>query len=215
MSPLGIFGGTFDPIHYGHLRTAFELLQVLRLAEVRFLPAGQPPHRDTPRCDARRRLAMVQAAVADQPGFAVDDRELRRDGPSYTVTTLRELRAEMPGRSLCLIIGMDAFLGLPEWHEWRAILDLAHLVVAHRPGWSAPRDGLLAELLAERGAADARELHTTPAGRIRVHAVTPLEISSTDLRDLIVAGRDPRYLVPDAVRALITDTGCYHVQAKR
>ena len=215
MTPLGIFGGTFDPIHYGHLRTAFELLQVLRLAEVRFLPAGQPPHRDTPRCDARRRLEMVQAAVADQPGFAVDDRELRRDGPSYTVTTLRELRAEMPGRSLCLIIGMDAFLGLPEWHEWRAILDLAHLVVAHRPGWSLPQEGLMADLLAERGTASAEDLCSSPAGLIHVHGVTPLEISSTDLRELIVAGRDPRYLVPDAVRALILESGCYHDPAQR
>lgn len=215
MSPLGIFGGTFDPIHYGHLRTAFELLQVLRLSEVRFVPAGLPPHRDAPRCDPRRRLAMVQAAVADQPGFTVDDRELRRDGPSYTVTTLRELRAEAPDRSLCLIIGMDAFLGLPEWYEWREILALAHLVVAHRPGWSAPHEGVLAELLAERGAVASDELHASPAGRIRVHAVTPLEISSTDLRDLIVAGRDPRYLVPDPVRALIADTGCYHDPAKR
>jgi len=215
MSPLGIFGGTFDPIHYGHLRTAFELLQALRLAEVRFVPAGQPPHRGAPLCDARRRLEMVQAAVADQPGFTVDDRELRRDGPSYTVTTLRELRADEPGRSLYLIVGMDAFLGLPGWHEWRAILDLAHLVVAHRPGWSAPRDGLLAELLAERGAVEALDLHASPAGRIHVRAVTPLEISSTDLRDLIVAGRDPRYLLPDAVRAIIGDTGCYHVPAKR
>jgi nicotinate-nucleotide adenylyltransferase len=214
MSPLGIFGGTFDPIHYGHLRTAFELLQALRLDEVRFVPAGRPPHREAPRCDGERRLAMVRAAVADQPGFTVDARELHRDGPSYTVTTLRELRAEEPGRSLCLIVGMDAFLGLPTWHEWRDILDLAHLVVAHRPGWSAPPKGLLAELLAERGAA-AGELHVSPAGRIHVHAVTPLEISSTDLRDLIVAGRDPRYLVPDVVRALIADTGCYHDPAKR
>jgi nicotinate-nucleotide adenylyltransferase len=215
MSPLGIFGGTFDPIHYGHLRTAFELLQALRLGEVRFVPAGQPPHRGAPLCDARRRLEMVQAAVADQPGFAVDDRELRRDGPSYTVTTLRELRADEPERSLCLIVGMDAFLGLPRWHEWREILALAHLVVAHRPGWSAPSDGLLAELLAERGAVDGRQLHDAPAGRIHVRAVTPLEISSTELRDLIVAGRDPRYLLPDAVRAIIVDTGCYHVPAKR
>ena len=214
MNPLGIFGGTFDPIHYGHLRTAFELLQAVPLAEVRFVPAGNPPHRAAPRCDARDRLAMVEAAVADQPGFTVDARELDRDGPSYTVTTLRELRAEDPGRPLCLIVGMDAFLGLPTWHEWRAILDLAHLVVAHRPGWSAPREGLLAELLAQRGAA-AAELRASPAGRIHVRAVTPLEISSTDLRDLIVAGRDPRYLVPDAVRALIAESGCYHVPAQR
>ena len=214
MNPLGIFGGTFDPIHYGHLRTAFELLQAVPLAEVRFVPAGNPPHRGVPRCDARDRLAMVEAAVADQPGFTVDARELDRDGPSYTVTTLRELRAEDPGRPLCLIVGMDAFLGLPTWHEWRVILDLAHLVVAHRPGWSAPREGLLAELLAQRGAA-AAELRASPAGRIHVRAVTPLEISSTDLRDLIVAGRDPRYLVPDAVRALIAESGCYHVPAQR
>jgi nicotinate-nucleotide adenylyltransferase len=157
---------------------------------------------------------MVEAAVADQPGFTVDARELERDGPSYTVTTLRELRAEDPGRPLCLIVGMDAFLGLPTWHEWRAILDHAHLVVAHRPGWSAPREGLLADLLAQRSAT-AAELRASQAGRIHVHAVTPLEISSTDLRDLIVAGRDPRYLVPDPVRALIADTGCYHVPAQR
>jgi nicotinate-nucleotide adenylyltransferase len=145
----------------------------------------------------------------------VDARELERDGPSYTVITLRELRAEDPGRPLCLIVGMDAFLGLPTWHEWRAILDLAHLVVAHRPGWSAPREGLLADLLAERGTTSAGDLCAAPAGRILVYAVTPLEISSTDLRDLIVAGRDPRYLVPDPVRALIADTGCYHVPAQR
>ena len=215
MNPLGIFGGTFDPIHYGHLRTAFELLQAVPLAEVRFVPAGSPPHRGAPRCDARDRLAMVEAAVADQPGFTVDARELERDGPSYTVITLRELRAEDPGRPLCLIVGMDAFLGLPTWHEWRAILDLAHLVVAHRPGWSAPQQGLLADLLAERGTARAEDLCSSPAGRILVYAVTPLEISSTDLRDLIVAGRDPRYLVPDAVRALITASGCYHDPAQR
>jgi nicotinate-nucleotide adenylyltransferase len=157
---------------------------------------------------------MVQAAVADQPGFTVDARELDREGPSYTVITLRELRAEDPARPLCLIVGMDAFLGLPAWHEWRAILDLAHLVVAHRPGWNAPREGLLADLLAERGGA-ADVLRASPAGRIHVHPVTPLEISSTDLRDLIVAGRDPRYLVPDAVRALIVESGCYHDPAQR
>lgn len=215
MRAIGIFGGTFDPIHYGHLRTAFELLQALRLAELRLVPAGRPPHRDAPLCDADRRLEMLRAAAAGQPGFVVDDRELRRDGPSYTVTTLRELRAEVPARPLCLIVGMDAFLGLPEWHEWREILRLAHLVVAHRPGWSAPGAGLLGELLAERGTARVADLHASPAGRIHVRAVTQLEISSTELRELIVAGRDPRYLLPDAVRTIIRDTGCYHSQATR
>lgn len=215
MSPVGVFGGTFDPIHFGHLRTAFELLHALRLAEVRIVPAGNPPHRGAPLCDARHRLDMVRAAVADQPGLVVDDREVRRQGPSYTVLTLRELRVELPGRPICLLLGMDAFLGLPQWHEWRSVLDLAHVVVAHRPGWSAPATGTLGELLAAHGTQRVEDLHATQAGRIHVRAVTQLEISSTDLRDLIVAGQDPRYLLPDAVRALILDTGCYRPQATR
>jgi nicotinate-nucleotide adenylyltransferase len=209
MNPIGLFGGTFDPIHYGHLRTAFELLQLLRLAELRFVPAGDPPHRDAPLADARARLAMVRAAVGDQPGFTVDDREVRRAGPSYTVTTLSELREEQPERALCLVVGMDAFLGLPTWHRWREILELCHLVVAHRPGWRAPGMGPLGELLAERGTARVDELHERVAGRILIHAVTPLEISSTELRNLIAAGRDPRYLTPDTVRAIIREAECY------
>jgi nicotinate-nucleotide adenylyltransferase len=215
MTPVGIFGGTFDPIHFGHLRTAFELLQALRLAEVRFVPAGNPPHRGVPLCDARHRLDMVRAAIADQPGFLVDDREVRREGPSYTVLTLRELRAEEPGRPFCLIMGMDAFLGLPQWHEWRSLLELAHVVVAHRPGWTAPVAGTLGELVATHAAQRVEDLHETVAGRILVRPVTQLEISSTDLRDLIVAGQDPRYLLPDAVRAMIRDTGCYRSPATR
>jgi nicotinate-nucleotide adenylyltransferase len=209
MKPIGIFGGTFDPIHFGHLRTAFEVWQALDLAEMRFIPAGQPPHRGTPSCDPLHRLAMVRAATANQPGFAVDDREVRRDGPSYMVLTLRELRAEGPARPLCLVVGMDAFLGLPQWYEWREVLELAHVVVAHRPGWSAPADGPLGELLATRGTQRVADLHDNLAGRIHVRPVTQLEISSTELRDLIVAGRDPRYLLPDAVRAIIRDTACY------
>ena len=215
MKPVGVFGGTFDPIHFGHLRTAFELLHALRLAEVRLVPAGNPPHRGVPLCDAWHRLDMVRAAVADQPGFVVDDREVRRDGPSYTVLTLRELRDEAPGRPLCLLLGMDAFLGLPQWHEWRSVLDLAHVVVAHRPGWTAPDTGTLGDLIAARGTLRVEDLHESVAGRIHVRPVTQLEISSTDLRDLIVAGQDPRYLLPDAVRALIRDTGCYHPRATR
>lgn len=209
MNPIGLFGGTFDPIHYGHLRTAVELQEALRLAELRFLPTGNPPHRDEVSASAEQRLAMVRAAVADQPGFVVDDREVRRNGVSYSVDTLTELRAENPGRSLCLLLGMDAFLGLPNWHRWSEIFDLAHVVVAHRPGWKAPLQGPLGEVMVDRGTGSVRELHNNPAGCIYVHAVTQLEISSTDLRTLIGAGHDPRYLVPDSVRALLRETGCY------
>lgn len=209
MKPLGIFGGTFDPIHFGHLRTAFELLGALRLGEMRFVPAGSPPHRDTPLADASLRLSLVAAAIADQPGFAIDDREVRRTGPSYMVLTLRELRAEFPSRPLCLVLGMDAFLGLPQWYEWRELLDLSHVVVAHRPGWRAPADGPLGELLATRRTDRVDDLHEAPFGRIYIHAVTQLEISSTELRSLLAAGQDPRYLVPEAVREAIRTTGCY------
>src|ERR1700756_767987 len=184
MPPIGFFGGTFDPIHCGHLRTAFELWRELGLAEVRFLPTGSPPHRAQLYASAELRLKMVEAAGADQPGVVVDDREGRRSGGSYSVDTLTELRCEYPHRSLCLLLGMDAFLGLPNWHRWRELLTLAHIIVAHRPGWRA---------------------QTTRPLRV----VTQLEISSTDLRALIIGGRDPRYLVPEAVRQIILETRCY------
>jgi len=209
MHPIGIFGGTFDPIHYGHLRTAFELLQALRLTEVRFMPAGNPPHREPPVATADQRLAMVKAATEGQPGFLVDDREMRRDGPSYSVDTLASLRAENPDRSLCLIVGMDAFLSLPKWYQWREILQLAHVVVAHRPGWRAPGMGPLGELLVDRGTGRIGDLHESRAGCIYIHAVTQLEISSTEVRNLISAGRDPRFLMPDSVRKVIQDSGVY------
>ena len=165
MQPIGLFGGAFDPIHYGHLRTAFELWQALKLSEVRFLPTGNPPHRTELHASAELRLAMVKAAVADQPAFVVDDREVRRSGLSYSVDTLTELRAEHPDRSLCLVLGMDAFLGLPTWHRWRELLDLTHVVVAHRPGWKAPTMGPLGEAMVDRGTGSIRDLHAHPAGR--------------------------------------------------
>lgn len=209
MKPMGIFGGTFDPVHYGHLRTAFEILQALRFVEVRFMPCGNPPHRDEPVAEAGLRLDMVKVATCDQAGFVVDDRELRRDGPSYSVDTLSALREDFPNRSLGLIIGMDAFLGLPRWHHWRKILPLAHIVVAHRPGWRAPDIGPLGELLADRGTHRIQDLHENISGHIYIHDVTQLEISSSDIRELVGLGRDPRFLMPDGVRELIERSGCY------
>jgi nicotinate-nucleotide adenylyltransferase len=215
MKPVGVFGGTFDPIHYGHLRTAFELLEGLELEQVRFIPAARPPHRDAPGADAELRLAMVRAATEAQPGFVVDDRELRRAGPSYTVLTLAELRAELGARPICLVVGMDAFAGLPSWHRWQELLELAHLVVAHRPGWNAPESGQVGELLQARRADRVAELHDSPAGRILVRPVTQLEISSTRLRGIVASGRDLRYLVPEPVRAIINETACYTRQGMR
>ncbi|MEL7298153.1 MAG: nicotinate-nucleotide adenylyltransferase [Pseudomonadota bacterium] len=207
--PIGIFGGTFDPVHIGHLRSAYELLHGLELHEVRFMPCGNPPHRATPKAPAEVRLQMVQSAVEMEPGFVVDDREIRRPGLSYTVDTLRSLREDLPAHPLCLIVGMDAFLSLPKWYQWREIFRLAHIVVAHRPGWQAPTDGALGDLLRDRGTELIADLRKALAGAIYIHEVTQLEISSTSIRRLIRAGHDPRYLMPESVRRIVASAGCY------
>lgn len=209
MSPIGIFGGTFDPIHYGHLRTAFEMLQALRFGEIRFVPSGDPPHRGETYAPAPLRLEMVRAATANEPSFVVDDCELQRNGPSYTVDTLAAMRQEQPDASMGLILGMDAFLGLTSWHRWDEILNYAHIVVAHRPGWRAPDIGPLGELISEHGTHRIEDLHEHRNQRIHIHAVTQLEISSTEIRDLVSAGRDPRFLMPDVVRDVIVNSSCY------
>ena len=209
MNPIGIFGGTFDPIHYGHLRTAFEMLQALRFAGIRFVPSGDPPHRGTTFAPAALRLEMVRAAVASEASFVVDDCEIRRAGPSYTVDTLIAIRAEHPQTPLGLIVGMDAFLGLTSWHRWHEILDYAHIVVAHRPGWRAPDIGPLGALIAAHGTHRIDDLHEQRNRLIYIHAVTQLEISSTEIRELVGAGRDPRFLMPDVVRDVIVNSGCY------
>jgi len=209
MRPIGIFGGTFDPIHYGHLRSAFEMLQALDFEQVRFIPCGDPPHRGVTYATAEQRLRLVKLAIDGQDGFIADDRELQRGGLSYTVDTLESLRKEFPDRSLGLIVGMDAFLGLPGWHRWDEILNIAHIVVAHRPGWKAPDIGALGELISEYGTHRVGDLHAASAGRVHIHAVTQLEIASTEIRDLIAAGRDPRFLMPDAVRDEILNSGIY------
>ncbi len=209
MSPIGIFGGTFDPIHYGHLRTAFEMLEVMRFSEIRFVPSGNPPHRVATIAGATVRFDMVCAATAAETSFVVDEREIKRDGPSYTIDTLGTMREEFSDQPIGLILGMDAFLGLTAWHRWDELLDFAHIVVAHRPGWRAPDMGPLGELLAEHGTHRIDDLHESREGLIYIHAVTQLEISSTEIRDLIGAGRDPRFLMPDVVRDVIVTSGCY------
>ena len=209
MSPIGIFGGTFDPIHYGHLRTAFEMLQALRFGELRFVPSGDPPHSGETYAPASLRLEMVSAATANEPRFVVDDCEVRRQGPSYTVDTLAAMREEQPEAPMGLILGMDAFLGLADWHRWSEILDHAHIVVAHRPGWRAPDIGAIGELISEHGTHRIDDLHEQRDNLIYIHAVTQLEISSTEIRDLVGAGRDPRFLMPDVVRDIIMESNCY------
>lgn len=209
MRPLGVFGGTFDPIHSGHLRAAFELAEILDLERVLFVPAGDPPHREPPRVSAGLRLAMLRAAIEDEPRFAVDERELTRPGPSYTVLTLEELRREHGARPIVLLMGMDAFAGLAGWHRWEELAGLAHLAVAYRPGAALPSSGALAGLIERIGERDPARVAAAPAGRLFLHPGTQLDISSTELRAVLEAGRDPRYLMPEPVRRIIRDTGAY------
>lgn len=210
---IGIFGGTFDPVHYGHLRPALEMMEALELAEVRFVPSRQPPHRPVPRATAEQRHDMLQLALASEPRFTVDTRELEREGPSYMVDTLRSLREEFGDTPLCLLLGLDAFLGLGTWHEWAALPELAHVIVAHRPGWqldSQVRGSEAAlEMFRTRRLATAGEVHTRAAGGLWLQPVTLLGISSTELRAAAAEGKSARYLLPDAVWRYIEEEGLY------
>ncbi|MHA1568992.1 MAG: nicotinate-nucleotide adenylyltransferase [Alphaproteobacteria bacterium] len=206
---LGIFGGTFDPVHFGHLRPALEVQQALGLEEVRFIPAGQPPHREAPLASVEQRLAMLQAAITDQDGFVIDEREIRRAGPSYMVDTLQSLRDELGDTPLCLILGYDAFLGLPQWHQWQRLGELAHLVVAHRPGWDHSELPETLQALRQRQVCDLPGLKSRPAGGMVFVEVTRLAISATRIRNEVRAGRDIRYLLPDRVYTLIQEQQLY------
>lgn len=204
----------FDPIHHGHLRPALEILESLNLQQIRFVPCAHPPHRTAPVADAAFRAKLVAAAIAGQPGFVLDERELRRPGPSYTVDTLESLRQEFPAVSLCLLLGMDAFLGLPRWHRWEAILELAHLIVMHRPGSSLAMNDELVALFKARRISDPARLTEQRAGCIFTQAVTQLEISSTTIREQVAAGMSARYLMPEPAWELIRTSGLYQQQAE-
>lgn len=200
LAAVGVFGGTFDPVHYGHLRSALELVEHLQLRQLRLMPCAVPPHREDPACSAAHRAAMVELAVAGEPRLACDGRELEREGASYTVDSLIELRRELgEGCSLCLVMGCDAVLGITTWHRWQELLDRAHVVVIARPGWQLPVAGPVADWLRRHRLADPLELHRRTAGGILIEELRPLAISSTEIRRLLAAGQSPRYLLPQAV----------------
>lgn len=205
---IGILGGTFDPVHHGHLRPALEVYESLGLSELRFVPCRVPPHRAPPEAPAHHRLAMVERAIAGVPGFRVDARELSRPGPSFTVDTLSELRAEIgPGCPLLLVMGMDAFAGLPGWHRWREIAQLAHVVVAHRPGTAPAMGSPYFELAAATDSVAV--LRNAGRGRVFLQPVTQLDISATGIRECLRAGRSPRFLLPGSVRDYIAEHRLY------
>lgn len=211
--PLGILGGTFDPIHYGHLELAREVREAAGLSEVRLIPAGDPPHRGAPVASALHRLAMVELAAADYRGFVVDPREIQRPGRSYSVLTLTELRAQYPETPLALIVGADAFAGLPTWHQWRRLFELAHLIVVGRPGipFDEPLPPALAQEWTHRLAETPAVLRSAVAGSIVRVAITPRPISASGIRAALGRGdlAAVRGLLPPAVLAYIDRNRLY------
>lgn len=206
---IGIFGGTFDPIHFGHLRCALEIAEQLELSEVRMLPAGQPPHRGAPQATAEQRRRALELALAGQSLLQLDTRELDRPGPSYMVDTLAALRAEIGDQSLCLILGQDAFNGLASWNRWEQVPELAHLVVISRPGAEQPDNGAVGALIAQRSVESLDELRARPAGAILFRSVTALGYSASGIRRLLASGRSARYLLPEAVLDYLLREGVY------
>lgn len=215
LGPVGLLGGTFDPVHYGHLRLAEEARDSLSLAVVRWIPAGRPPHRGEPHSTSAERLEMVRMAVAGNPGFIVDAAEAHARGPSYTVVTLerlrRELGAELP---LIVLLGVDAFRSLPTWHRWQELFELAHLAVANRPGSALDPDELEPELGRHWAArsSDAAAVSNAAAGAIVPLNMTPLAVSGTEIRTRLSAGRSARYLLPDPILDYIERNHLYRTE---
>jgi nicotinate-nucleotide adenylyltransferase len=206
--PIGLLGGTFDPVHMAHLRTALEVYETLDLAEVRLIPCKTPVYtppvnKTTTVASSDDRLAMLRLAIADATMLRIDPRELLRDTPSYTLETLQSIRSEHPHTPLCFIMGSDTFLTLPSWHRWTEILDYTHIVLVNRPTADLPHDGTLGELLAAHSTYDPHVVQQKLAGTVFVHHMTPLAISSQAIRQQIRHGHSPQFLLPETVLCYI------------
>ncbi|KGE02556.1 nicotinate-nucleotide adenylyltransferase [Pseudohaliea rubra] len=211
--PVAVFGGTFNPVHLGHLRSAVELVERLDLEELRFMPCALPPHREAPGVDAATRARLVELAIAGAPRLTCDRRELARDGPSYTIDSLLSLRAELGAhRPLLLVMGSDALAGLAGWHRWEELLAHCHIVALARPAAALPAGDVVAAWL-ERHRVGVAALREKPAGGVHLLQLRPLPISATEIRGLVQSGRSARYLVPDPVLAYLERHALYRQEA--
>ncbi|WP_044414045.1 nicotinate-nucleotide adenylyltransferase [Thiomicrospira microaerophila] len=202
---IGIYGGTFDPIHYGHLRPALDAMHQLGLSQVRFVPCYQPVHRDQPQVSSEMRAQMLQVAIKNQPGFVLESCEIERQGPSYMVDTLRELRQRFTSDDLVLLMGMDAFGKFTGWRDWQGILALANIAVMHRPGESLPQTAPIQALLEQYQVTRL----SAAAGQIIEIEVTQLDVSSTRIRALVEQDEPIAYLTPDGVVDIIQQQQLY------
>lgn len=207
---IGILGGTFDPIHFGHLRPALEVAEHFNLAHVHLIPSARPPHRDQPAASPEQRLLMLHLAVKQSELFVVDDRELHRDGASYTVDTLLSLRQDFSNNPLYLLMGTDAFLGIQSWHDWQQLIELVHIVIMQRPNELMTMPPAL-DSWYQQHLAEGDDM-TLAAGKIWPIAVSQLAISATKIRSIVARRDNPQFLMPDAVITLIQQLGLYQSQ---
>lgn len=209
-SVVAFMGGTFDPVHFGHLRMALELKQALKADQFRLIPCGDPYHKTQRVSAADVRYEMLEWALRDDPELILDDRELNRQGPTYSYDTLVSLRDELgPDVSLVMVMGMDSFLSLPRWHNWQQLTELGHILVVHRPGSDLELIEPLQSWYAVHKAAELEQLRSNTNGFVFDLKKTMLEISATQIRGLLSAGQSPRYLMPDSVLEYINHNGLY------
>ncbi|MCP4048647.1 MAG: nicotinate-nucleotide adenylyltransferase [Gammaproteobacteria bacterium] len=207
--PLALFGGTFDPVHYGHLRCADEAREKLGLKNLYLLPAGTPPHRASPQTTTRQRLDMLQLAQTEFPALKIDQRETRREGPSYMVETLQELRAEFPQRPLLLLIGQDAANLLHTWFHWQQLFSLTHIVILTRPSIKVEYQQDVTEQIQRRLYVDAQKLLHSQADGVLQLEVTSIDVSATNIKKLISQGRSLHSMMPAAVIDYINKNHLY------
>lgn len=210
MKPIGILGGTFDPVHNGHIRLAVECYERLDLEEVRLIPLHTPPHRQQPTASPEQRYKMLEMATEKIERLNVDDCELARGGISYTIETVKMMREKSNGISLCLLMGTDAFNSMYTWYQWKDLLNFVHIVIAERPGnVSQPDNTGLQDFLISHQSGNLAELYDSPSGKIFVIAMPLLDISSTRIRDIFSAKKSPAMLLPDSVIEYIKSNHIY------
>ena len=207
--PIGILGGTFDPVHFGHLRSALDIAQDLNLASIHLMPNSTPPHKSQPVASNQQRIALLTLATQDCRQLVIDRREIISGGLSYSVLALTQLRAELPDTPLCFLMGMDSLLSLTSWHRWQELLSLCHIVVSQRPGWAIPTSGEIAELLNQHQCNDYHELAKQLSGKIIIYQAHPLAISSSQIRTLRQQHKSIQYLLPESVIEYITQQNLY------